>query len=89
MILTTPFVYPLIVGFGFDPIWWGIMMVMVIEIGMIAPPIGMNVFVIGGIARDIPLATIYRGIMPFFWADIVRLGLLIAFPGIALWLLKH
>ena len=89
MILTTPFVFPLIVGFGFDPVWWGIMMVMVIEIGMIAPPIGMNVFVIGGIARDIPLATIYRGIMPFFWADIVRLGLLIAFPGIALWLLKH
>ena len=88
MILTTPFVFPLIVGFGFDPVWWGIMMVMVIEIGMIAPPIGMNVFVIGGIARDIPLATIYRGIMPFFWADIFRLGLLIAFPSIALFLLK-
>lgn len=88
MILTTPFVFPLITGFGFDPVWWGIMMVMVIEIGMIAPPIGMNVFVIGGIARHIPLATIYRGIMPFFWADIVRLGLLIAFPGIALYLLK-
>jgi len=88
MILTTPFVYPLIIGFGFDPIWWGIMMVMMIEIGMITPPIGMNVFVMGGVARDIPLKTIFRGIMPFLYADIVRLGLLIVFPGIALYLLK-
>jgi tripartite ATP-independent transporter DctM subunit len=88
MILTTPFVFPLITGFGFDPVWWGIMMVMVIEIGMIAPPIGLNVFVIGGIARDVPLSTIYRGIMPFFWADIVRLVLIAAFPSIALYLLQ-
>jgi C4-dicarboxylate transporter, DctM subunit len=88
MILTTPFVYPLIIGFGFDPIWWGIMMVMMIEIGMITPPIGMNVFVMGGMARDIPLKTIFRGIVPFLYADFVRLGLLIAFPGIALVLLK-
>lgn len=88
MILTTPFVYPLIIGFGFDPIWWGIMMVMMIEIGMITPPIGMNVFVMGGVARDIPLKTIFRGIVPFLYADFVRLGLLIAFPSIALVLLK-
>jgi C4-dicarboxylate transporter DctM subunit len=88
MILTTPFVYPLIIGFGFDPIWWGIMMVMMIEIGMITPPIGMNVFVMGGVARDIPLKTIFRGIVPFLYADFVRLGLLILFPGIALVLLK-
>lgn len=86
MILTTPFVFPLIVGFGFDPIWWGIMMVMVIEIGMITPPIGMNVFVMGGIARDVPLSTIFRGILPFFWADILRLFLVAAFPSIALYL---
>ncbi|WP_284308923.1 TRAP transporter large permease [Hydrogenophaga electricum] len=86
MILTTPFVFPMIVGLGFDPIWWGIMMVMVIQIGMIAPPIGINVFVIGGIARDIPLSTIYRGIMPFFWVDILRLIILTIFPGIALYL---
>jgi tripartite ATP-independent transporter DctM subunit len=88
MILTTPFVYPLIIGLGFDPIWWGIMMVMMIEIGMITPPIGMNVFVMGGVARDIPLKTIFRGIVPFLYADFVRLGLLIAFPSIALYLLK-
>lgn len=88
MILTTPFVFPLVTGFGFDPVWWGIMMVMVIEIGMITPPIGMNVFVMGGIARNVPLATIFRGILPFFWADIVRLFLVGAFPAIALYLLK-
>lgn len=89
MILTTPFVFPLVTGLGFDPVWWGIMMVMVIEIGMITPPIGMNVFVIGGIARHIPLATIFRGIVPFFWADLVRLFLVGAFPTIALYLLKR
>lgn len=88
MILTTPFVFPLVTGFGFDPVWWGIMMVMVIEIGMITPPIGMNVFVMGGIARSIPLSTIFRGIVPFFWADMVRLTLVGAFPAIALFLLK-
>lgn len=88
MILTTPFVFPLITGLGFDPVWWGIMMVMVIEIGMITPPIGMNVFVMGGIARNIPLQTIFRGIMPFFWADMVRLFMVGAFPAIALFLLK-
>jgi C4-dicarboxylate transporter DctM subunit len=88
MILTTPFVFPLVTGYGFDPIWWGIMMVMVIEIGMITPPIGMNVFVMGGIARHIPLSTIFRGILPFFWADMLRLFLVAAFPSIALYLLK-
>ena len=87
MILTTPFVYPLIVGLGFDPIWWGVVLVMVIEIGMISPPIGMNVFVLNGVARDIPLRTIYRGIMPFLLADIVRLIIVIAFPALALMLL--
>lgn len=89
MILTTPFVFPLVTGLGFDPVWWGIMLVMVIEIGMITPPIGMNVFVIGGIARHIPLATIFRGILPFFWADLVRLFLVGAFPTIALYLLNR
>lgn len=89
MILTTPFVFPLITGLGFDPIWWGIMMAMVIQIGMIAPPIGLNVFVIGGIARDVPLSTIYRGILPFFWADILRLALVAAFPSIALYLVQR
>jgi TRAP-type C4-dicarboxylate transport system permease large subunit len=60
--------------------------VMVIEIGMITPPIGINVFVLHGMARDIPLMTIFRGIVPFLCADLVRLTILILFPGLALWL---
>ncbi|WP_238366478.1 TRAP transporter large permease [Mesobacterium pallidum] len=87
MILTTPFVFPLVTGLGFDPIWWGIVLVMVIEIGMITPPIGMNVFVLNGVAPDISLRRIYRGIVPFLLADLVRLALVIAFPVIALALL--
>jgi C4-dicarboxylate transporter, DctM subunit len=87
MILTTPFVFPLVVGLGFDPIWWGVVMVITIEIGMVSPPIGMNVFVIKGVARDVPLGAIYRGMMPFLAADVVRLIMVIAFPAISLMLL--
>jgi len=88
MILTTPFAYPLITGLGFNPIWWGIMMVVMIEIGMITPPVGLNVFVLHGAARDIPLKTIFRGVVAPLVADFVLVGLLIAFPAIALVLLK-
>ena len=86
MVITMPFVYPLVVGVGYDPIWWGIVLVMVIEIGMITPPIGMNVFVIYGVAKTIPLGTIFRGIVPFLIADLARLTLIILFPILALWL---
>ena len=86
MVITLPFVFPLIVGLGFDPIWFGVINVMVIEIGMITPPIGINVFVLHGIARDIPLPTIFRGIVPFLAADLTRLAILTFFPGLALWL---
>ena len=84
MVLTIPFVFPLMLQLGFDPIWWGVMNVMIIEIGMITPPIGLNVFVMHGMADDLPLKTIFRGIAPFLVADFVRLALLIAFPIIAL-----
>jgi TRAP-type C4-dicarboxylate transport system permease large subunit len=86
MVITLPFVFPLIIGLGFDPIWFGVINVMVIEIGMITPPIGINVFVLHGIARDIPLKTIFRGIVPFLAADLVRLTILTFFPILALWL---
>ena len=86
LLLTLPLVYPLVIGFGYNPIWWGIIMVMVIEIGMICPPIGLNVFVVHSMARDIPLKTIYSGIMPLLIADFVRLSVLTVFPAIALWL---
>jgi tripartite ATP-independent transporter DctM subunit len=88
MVITLPFILPLVKQLGYDPIWWGIVLTMVIELGMITPPIGMNVFVIHGIARDIPLGTIFRGIGPFVVADLFRVGLVVAFPGLALWLPK-
>jgi C4-dicarboxylate transporter, DctM subunit len=86
MVITLPFVFPVIVELGYNPIWWGVVNVVAMEIGMITPPIGINVFVLHGVAKDLPLKTIFKGILPFFCADIVRLALLILFPTLALWL---
>ncbi len=86
MVITMPFVFPLIVSIGYNPIWWGVVLVMVIEVGMITPPIGMNVFVIYGVARTLALKTIFRGILPFLYADLVRITIIILFPTLALWL---
>jgi C4-dicarboxylate transporter, DctM subunit len=86
MVITLPFVFPLIISLGFDPIWWGVINVIVMEIGMITPPIGMNVFIMHGMAKDVPLRTIFKGIAPFAAADLVRLGLVTVFPALALWL---
>lgn len=86
MVLTLPFVYPLVIGLGFDPIWWGVINVVVIELGMITPPIGINVFVLHGMAKDLPLTTIFRGVVPFLIADTARLLLLIFVPALSLWL---
>lgn len=86
MVITFPFVYPLVADIGYSPIWWGIVLLMAIEVGMITPPIGMNVFVIHGVARTVPLQTIFRGILPFFCADVLRILLIILFPALALWL---
>src|SRR5437868_13183646 len=86
ILLTIPIVFPIVSALGYDPIWFGIIIVMVVDLGLITPPIGMNVFVLKGIARDVPLETIFRGVMPFIAAQIVLIGILIAFPQIALWL---
>ena len=86
ILLTVPIFFPIAQKLGFDAIWFGILMVRVVEIGLITPPIGLNVFVIGGVARDVPLYDIFRGILPFLAADIVCVSLLIAFPQIALFL---
>ncbi|WP_158967278.1 TRAP transporter large permease [Chachezhania sediminis] len=86
MVITIPFVYPLVLGYGYDPIWWGVLTVMVIEIGMITPPIGMNVFVMKAMLPKTKLSTIYAGVGPFIVADLIRLGLLIAFPALSLFL---
>ncbi|EAQ02194.1 TRAP dicarboxylate transporter, DctM subunit [Pseudooceanicola batsensis HTCC2597] len=89
MVITMPFVFPLILDYGYDPIWWGVLTIMVIEIGMITPPIGMNVFVIKAMLPDTRIGTIYSGVAPFIVADIIRLGIIIAFPAIALFLVDY
>ena len=86
MLITLPFVLPVIVKLGYDPVWWGIINVVVIELGMIIPPIGVIVFLLHGLAREIPMRTIYRGVAPFIFADLALLALLAVFPAIALWL---
>ncbi len=86
VILTIPIVYPLVVAQGFDPIWFGIITVRVFEIAQITPPVGMNVFVIKGVAKDVSLEDIYKGIIPFFIADLLHVAMLIAFPQVVLWL---
>ncbi|WP_245595723.1 TRAP transporter large permease [Marinomonas ushuaiensis] len=86
ILLTTPFVYPLIVSLGFDPIWFGIIVVTVAELGLITPPIGMNLFVVQGVVDDLPASTVMRGIIPFILADTVRLALLIFIPALTLYL---
>jgi C4-dicarboxylate transporter DctM subunit len=86
MLITMPILFPIIVTLGFDPIWFGVITVIMLEMGLITPPIGMNVFVIAGMAQDIPMYTIFRGIWPFVIAMTVCIALLIAFPQIALFL---
>jgi tripartite ATP-independent transporter DctM subunit len=86
VLLTIPVFFPVIVGLGYDPIWFGILIVTVVEIGLISPPVGLNLFVLNALLPDVNLNVLYRGIWPFVVADIVRLGILIAFPVIALWL---
>jgi C4-dicarboxylate transporter DctM subunit len=88
MLITLPFVLPVIVKLGYDPVWWGILNVVVIELGMIIPPIGVIVFLLHGLAPQIAIRTIYRGVIPFIIADLVLLALLTIFPGISLWLPK-
>ncbi len=86
LVLTLPIVHPLIVALGYDPIWFGVTMVIVLEMGLISPPVGVNVFVVKGIAEDVPLSQIFLGILPFWVAMGVCLALLVAFPNIALFL---
>jgi tripartite ATP-independent transporter DctM subunit len=84
IILTIPIVFPAMMELGFDPTWFGVIMVMTITIGLISPPVGMNVFVINSMARDIGLVRIFKGVLPFMTADILRLIILCAFPWISL-----
>jgi len=88
--LTVPIFVPVIVGldFGFSDvlIWWGIVLVMIVEISLITPPIGLNVFILKSMLPEVPLTTIFKGITPFFCADLFRLAIVVLFPAVALWL---
>jgi tripartite ATP-independent transporter DctM subunit len=86
IILTVPIVFPVIRELGFDPIWFGIIIVMVAELGLIHPPVGMNIFVIKSVVEDVKISTIFYGVLPFLITDLLRLLILIAFPILALWL---
>jgi tripartite ATP-independent transporter DctM subunit len=86
ILLTIPVFFPLIVHLGLDPIWFGVLIVVVVEIGLISPPVGMNLFVLNALLPHVPTTTLFRGVLPFMVADVVRLAILIAFPVISLWL---
>jgi tripartite ATP-independent transporter DctM subunit len=86
IILTVPIIFPVITQLGFDPIWFGVIIVMTVELGLIHPPVGMNVFVIKSVVPEVTFTTIFKGVIPFVVTDIIRLVILIAFPMIALWL---
>ncbi len=87
MVITVPVVSGLITDLGFDLVWWGIIMLVVVEVGLITPPFGINVFVLKAVAgADLPLATVFRGVMPFVGADLVKLALLVLLPALVLWL---
>lgn len=86
LVLTLPLFHPVIVRLGFDPIWFGVVVVILIEIGLITPPVGFNVYVIKGLLPDVPLEEVFRGVLVFILMELVVLGLLVLFPQIALWL---
>ena len=86
ILLTVPVFFPLVMHLGFDPVWFGILIVVVVEIGLISPPVGMNLFVLKALLPQVSTQTLFSGVIPFVIADIVRLGILIAFPILSLWL---
>jgi len=86
ILLTVPLFFPLIVHMGLDPVWFGILIVVVVEIGLISPPVGMNLFVLNTLLPQVPTRTIFRGVMPFVAVDCLRLAILVAFPIISTFL---
>ncbi len=84
LVVTIPIFFPIITGLGFDPIWFGVIAVIVIEMGMITPPVGLNVFVVKAVAKDVPMATVFRGVLPFWFAMLACLLAIVIFPQIAL-----
>jgi C4-dicarboxylate transporter DctM subunit len=85
-LLTIPIFYPLILKLGFDPIWFGVLQARLLQIGMIAPPVGINVFVIAGLDKTVPMATVYKGVIPFLFMDMITLAVFMIWPQTILWL---
>ena len=88
LVITIPVVFPIIVALGYDPVWFGIIAVLTVELGLITPPMGMNIFVIKAMAPHIKLSDMFKGVAPFIVSDVVRLAILVAFPAISLVLLN-
>ncbi len=84
LVLTLPIVFPIIKALGYDPIWFGVIMVIVLEMGLIDPPVGINVFIVKGLVPDVPMSEIFAGIVPFWFAMMVCIAILIVFPDIAM-----
>jgi TRAP-type C4-dicarboxylate transport system permease large subunit len=86
VLLTIPVFFPLTKSLGYDPIWFGVIVVLVVEMAMVTPPVGMNVWVVSGLAKNVPMEVIFKGIVPFVLVEILFVILLIAFPQIVLFL---
>jgi len=86
ILLTVPLFFPLIVHLGLDPVWFGVLIVVVVEIGLISPPVGMNLFVLSTLLPEVPTRTVFRGVLPFVIVDCFRLAILVAFPIISTFL---
>ena len=84
ILLTIPVFFPIVVGLGFDPVWFGIIIVVVVQIGLISPPVGMNMFVVKSMLPGVSTQTIFRGVWPFVWAEVVLIGIVVAFPWLSL-----
>jgi C4-dicarboxylate transporter DctM subunit len=89
LLLTVPIFFPIVTGLGFDPVWFGIVVVVVTEISLITPPVGLNVFILKSVVGDISVGTIFKGVTPFWIMDIVRLLILVLFPWLVLYLPSH
>ncbi len=86
LVLTLPIVIPIMQALGYDLIWFGVIMVIVLEMGLIDPPVGINVFIVKGLVPDVPMSEIFAGIVPFWFAMMVCIAILIVFPEIALFI---
>jgi C4-dicarboxylate transporter, DctM subunit len=95
MLLTIPIFFPVVIGLDFGmpresvAIWFGILVLMTVGFGLLSPPVGLNVYIVNGMARDVPIAESYRGVMPFLISDALRTLLLLLFPAISLWLVRY